>query len=345
MSHDRERLKRDVERLEHYLQWRERKDRAEREARAVRRRWWLRRAGVMLVVVIAIGLLTWLAQNRQATRHAGLTPLSTKRAEVSSAPREPAPASIEAAPPASAPVPVSPGAHVTNHADSGRPRDPAPAPTVENRRAPQQPGAHVDQASRARARSPRRSTASDLGRSAPPRESAAESTAAVGVSPPSQPQEPFVAGQSSTEFAAATTRESQGESALVATPRDSPAPSPSVAGAPRETERPVATPPPAPIASSGESAVVRPPAATDAAVAVVPEVGTPAGPEPPYPAASRAEVATPPSGRSRTQRVADWIKDESQEFRDGVKREIEEFRTGVDKVGRGLQWLGGKLRR
>ena len=99
------------------------------------------------------------------------------------------------------------------------------------------------------------------------------------------------------------------------------------------------------MASSGEPTVIPPSAATDTAVAVVPEVGTPAGPEPPYPAASRAEAATAPSGRSRTQRVADWIKGESQEFRDGVKREIEEFRTGVDKVGRGLQWLGGKLRR
>jgi hypothetical protein len=35
---------------------------------------------------------------------------------------------------------------------------------------------------------------------------------------------------------------------------------------------------------------------------------------------------------------------EIQEFRDGVKREAGEFRAGFDKVRRGLQRLGSKLR-
>ena len=56
-----------------------------------------------------------------------------------------------------------------------------------------------------------------------------------------------------------------------------------------------------------------------------------------------------PDGRTRGQRVADcvggWVKGETREFRDGVKRGVDEFRAGVDKVGRGLQWLGDKLRR
>ena len=41
----------------------------------------------------------------------------------------------------------------------------------------------------------------------------------------------------------------------------------------------------------------------------------------------------------------DWLKGESREFTDGVKRQVDDFRTGVDRVGRGLQWLGSKLRR
>jgi hypothetical protein len=53
--------------------------------------------------------------------------------------------------------------------------------------------------------------------------------------------------------------------------------------------------------------------------------------------------------RSRSQRVVDcvggWLKGEAQEFREGVKREMEEFRTGIDRIGRGLQSFGSKLRR
>ena len=54
-------------------------------------------------------------------------------------------------------------------------------------------------------------------------------------------------------------------------------------------------------------------------------------------------------GLARTRRIADcvggWLEGEVQEFRDGFNRELEEFRAGLDKVGRGLEWLGGKLRR
>ena len=91
----------------------------------------------------------------------------------------------------------------------------------------------------------------------------------------------------------------------------------------------------------------------------VPEVAARTDPESPdsraiakptcvdFAAAVRSDSSV--DGRSRTQRIADcvggWLKGESQELRDGVKRGVEEFRTGVDNVGRGLEWLGGKLRR
>ena len=40
-----------------------------------------------------------------------------------------------------------------------------------------------------------------------------------------------------------------------------------------------------------------------------------------------------------------WLEGQAREARDGVRREIDEFRTGIDRLGRGLQSLGGKLRR
>ena len=52
---------------------------------------------------------------------------------------------------------------------------------------------------------------------------------------------------------------------------------------------------------------------------------------------------------SRGRRVVDcvggWVQGQAREARDGVRREIDDFRNGVDRVGRALQWLGGKLRR
>ena len=54
-------------------------------------------------------------------------------------------------------------------------------------------------------------------------------------------------------------------------------------------------------------------------------------------------------GLTRTRRIADclggWLEGEAQEVRTAFNRELDEFRAGVDKVGRGLEWLGAKLRR
>jgi hypothetical protein len=97
---------------------------------------------------------------------------------------------------------------------------------------------------------------------------------------------------------------------------------------------------------------------------VAPPTAQAPAPAPPSPAAVAPGTVTsiaskPPcddviggesaEGRTRGQRAADcaggWLKGESREFRDGVTRGLDEFRAGIDKVGRGLQWLGGKLRR
>jgi hypothetical protein len=61
----------------------------------------------------------------------------------------------------------------------------------------------------------------------------------------------------------------------------------------------------------------------------------------------QSPVAVPPESAPPTTpaRPGDWLKGETREFRDGVKRGVDEFRAGIDKVGRGLQWLGDKLRR
>jgi hypothetical protein len=50
-------------------------------------------------------------------------------------------------------------------------------------------------------------------------------------------------------------------------------------------------------------------------------------------------VSVPPAPGTITsiESKPSWLKGQSQEFRDGV--------TGLDRVGRGLQWLGSKLRR
>jgi hypothetical protein len=60
------------------------------------------------------------------------------------------------------------------------------------------------------------------------------------------------------------------------------------------------------------------------------------------PTVSRPECG---DGRRAADCVGRWLKSQSQEFRDGVNREVGEFRNGLDTVGRGLQWLGSKLRR
>jgi hypothetical protein len=102
-----------------------------------------------------------------------------------------------------------------------------------------------------------------------------------------------------------------------------------------------------------EAPLQLPPSAQDApdatvVVSVPPAPGTITSIEskPDCPDVSAADSS---DGRTRGQRVADcargWLKGQSQEFRDGVTRQVGDFRTGLDRVGRGLQWLGSKLRR
>jgi hypothetical protein len=52
-----------------------------------------------------------------------------------------------------------------------------------------------------------------------------------------------------------------------------------------------------------------------------------------------------PRSRRAVECVGGWLKGQAREARDGVRREIDDFRAGVDRVGRGLQALGDKLRR
>jgi hypothetical protein len=104
-----------------------------------------------------------------------------------------------------------------------------------------------------------------------------------------------------------------------------------VAPAPSPTE--VVVVPPAP---PTEVVAVPDPSSTEV-VAVAPNVSRP----------ECGDAST--DGRTRGRRVADcvggWLKSQSREFRDGASREVGEFRNGLDTVGRGLQWLGSKLRR
>jgi hypothetical protein len=51
-----------------------------------------------------------------------------------------------------------------------------------------------------------------------------------------------------------------------------------------------------------------------------------------------------PKSRAVADCVVGWLKGEVQEFRDGAKREIGEFRAEFDKLRRGLQRFGSKLR-
>jgi len=110
---------------------------------------------------------------------------------------------------------------------------------------------------------------------------------------------------------------------------------------PAPNEPPTAASPPAAAASATEA-----PPAVATPVTVAPGTVTSIESKPPCDDVTAAESA---DGQSRRQRVSDcvggWLKDQSRQFGDGVKREVDDFRNGLDHVGRGLQWLGSKLRR
>ena len=331
MSSDRERRERDVARLERYVQWRERIDRAEREARAARRRWWLRRAAVMLGLTIAIvGLLTWLVQNRQTTRQAAVAPPTAEPQQT----RQPAAA----------------------HSDGAQAPDvdSAATPAAESSRpSRQQPAALADRTTRAPDRLARRATTTDGGVAAPrqssvqPRDVARHQPAELVAAAPTSDSDAGSSGSVAAREPAAT--------AVAVVPRET---------APPTSPTDVAAAVPTPEASTTSDAtspdrgriLAVAPSTPPESIAAGPDVAAPSAPSeersagPAKPPCSDLAAALQRSidGRSRTQRVTDcvggWFKSESQEAREGVKREIEEFRSGVDKIGRGLQWLGGKLR-
>jgi len=132
-------------------------------------------------------------------------------------------------------------------------------------------------------------------------------------------------------------------SSAISTPDAAPSPA-----GPSPTEVVAVVPAPAPTEvvavvpepSRTEVVVVAPPPSSAAASAARSECADVA-------AVMREDLTA--DGRTRKQRVADcvggWLKGESREFRDGVSRQFGDFRDGVDTVGRGLQWLGSKLRR
>ena len=309
----------DRERLEHYLHWRDRTH--------GRRRRWLRGVALMLApLIVVFGLLAWLAQSREPTRPGPATPV-TKRADIGRESREPASAPSEAA---------SVTLDLAKRADSSPPNDSARA--VERSRAPHRPAAPAHRTTGAPARSSRERAAagqspteSNFVAPAPDRQ-----TQSMGpVTPPISATRPDVSDapgdiaptpllseRADTRHPAPRALATSDATASGDTPAAGVPPSRS-GEAVQSVEPTVAAPSTFPEHRSQEAAIARPRCADVAAASV--------------------------DGRSRKQRIVDciggWLEGESQEFRAGLTREIEEFRSGIDKVGLGLQWLGGKLRR
>ena len=93
-----------------------------------------------------------------------------------------------------------------------------------------------------------------------------------------------------------------------------------------------------------EAPLQLPPSAQDAPDATV-VVSVPLAPGTITSIESKPDCPDVSAADSSDGRTRGWLKGQSQEFRDGVTRQVGDFRTGLDRVGRGLQWLGSKLRR
>jgi hypothetical protein len=304
----------DRERLQRYLEWRERTDRPAQ--RAVRRR----RIRSALVGGAAVGVVgiagfawishgtggsAWLARHDASATAGRVTDVA--RADVA---RETHGATEPQSPPALTPPPVAAS---------------TPPPVIERTPAgPPAPRTAARRTSRAAVRTTAR------GAAAPP---------PVHIVPADESTAPSAATSERVAMAPDATPGVGGES------------TPTVVIAVPSTPPPGATPtaPPPPVAAPPQL----PPSAQDApdapgVVSVPPAPGTITSIES-KPDCPDVTAADSPDGRTRGQRVADcaggWLKGQSKEFRDGVKREADDFRTGLDRVGRGLQWLGSKLRR
>lgn len=324
----------DRERLQHYLEWRERTDRpAQRAVHRRRIRSALVGAAVGVVGIAGFAWISygtrgsaWLARHDAPATAGSATDIA--RADVARD-RDVARDGDGAAEPQSL-TPPPPVASTTPPVIERAPAAP-PAPRTAARRT-----------SRAGVRTPAR------GAAAPQPVQADESTA-----PSAAPSERVamapdatrgVGGDSTTTVVIAIPSTPSASAATPTTPQ-------ATAAAP--TAPPLSAAAPTMPQPTAEAPLQLPPSAQDApdatvVVSVPPAPGTITSIES-KPDCADVTAADSPDGRTRGQRVADcardWLKGQSQEFRDGVKRETEDFRTGLDRVGRGLQWLGSKLRR
>jgi hypothetical protein len=298
----------DRARLQHYLEYLEWRGQQLNAERAARRQWWLREALIVVGLVVGGTLFTALLfVGHRDLRRAG--PAVTSQPDLATAVL-----------PSTTLHGTARDSATTGESVASPTRD-AVTPAIERKAAAQpRPAARVSRTARVNPSSQRRATSPDV-------DSRAPASAAI---------------------------ESASPSSSISTALDGgPAPSPSAP--PSSTEVVAVVPAPA----RTEVVAVVPGASSTEVVAVAPNDAVPSttssgatATAAPGDCADMAAVmrGDPSSdGRTHKQRVVDcvggWLKGQSQEFRDGMKREFGEFRGGVDTVGRGLQWLGSKLRR
>lgn len=352
----------DLERLQRYLQWRDRTNEAAR--RSVRRR---RLRGLVVaaaVALVGVATLSWLSFGMRAARPvtrkdapAGNTVRATDVADASADSASDAPPAPPTTPPASTEPLASTASPTSSASPVPTPSPVATAPQVIGR-APVAPKPSPN-ASRRTARamahqapsapSPDRIRAEPVDESTSPsaapsdRAATSSTVATTNVHPQSTP----------TELVEPAPNERRESVTPVETATPSTVTSPTVAEAPPAHDVPAHNAPVVVTAPASPSVVENPPVAQTPLVAqppvtvtVAPGTVTSIESKPPCDDVTAAESA---DDRSRRQRVSDcvggWLKGQSREFRDGVKREFDDVRAGLDQVGRGLQWLGSKLRR
>jgi hypothetical protein len=347
----------DQERMERYLVWRELDHR-------IRRRRRVRRALVVAAVgVVGVGLGAWLSSGVRHTASLS-TPASPSADAVSVA--DPVPTDVTARSDSASRSSV---AGVTDDVRNAEPQ-PAPPPVIERAPAPRAPKPAARRTARVTSRSLERAAAPGVRAQsadelAPPSAAPRDRSAASERRAPSDTANAATTSESAATSPGATTSDrATAPSAAVTPPTPDERRAPEARGdiAQPSTATPNIAAPTTPSATTAAPTTAPPPAAAPPVAQTPPVVVAPPVPDTPAPVApgtvtsiaSKPDCAdldrdTSPDGRTRSERVADcvggWLKGQSREFRDGVTRGVDEFRGSVDKVGRGLQWLGGKLRR